>query len=103
MEREKLRLRGLARLAILAVQFEIRGSDEYITTIGGTTTKLASNDDRVVVESLTFYTNETHYEPYGKTSGLPFTVPIENGEVVGFFGHQSDYINAIGIYVKSLN
>ncbi|TXG67050.1 hypothetical protein EZV62_008325 [Acer yangbiense] len=74
------------------------GPTEYLTKISGTTTKI---NEVVVIESLPFYTNTNKlgYGPYGPTTGTAFEVPLENGEVVGFFGSAGDFINSIGIYV----
>ncbi|KAK1582589.1 hypothetical protein Q3G72_016571 [Acer saccharum] len=71
--------------------------DEYITSISGTTRTF---NGHLVVESLTFNTNKTRYGPYGNTTGNGFGIPMENGEIVGFFGRAGDFIDAIGIYVK---
>ncbi|KAK2639128.1 hypothetical protein Ddye_026923 [Dipteronia dyeriana] len=82
------------------------GSTEYLTSINGTLKKYNGN---LVVESLTFSsmdgTSTSTHGPYGPTptTGSSFTVPIKNGEIVGFFGRvtTNQYINAIGIHVIS--
>ncbi|KAK0602489.1 hypothetical protein LWI29_033952 [Acer saccharum] len=66
--------------------------DEYITSISGTTRTF---NGHLVVESLTFNTNKTRYGPYGNTTGNAFGIPMENGEIVGFFGRAGDFIDAI--------
>ncbi|KAK0599958.1 hypothetical protein LWI29_010192 [Acer saccharum] len=75
---------------------------EYLTSISGTT-----NDHygRHVVESLYFHTNLNKYGPFGGTmpngaKGIPFNVPLEDREIVGFFGRACDFIDAIGVYRK---
>ena len=40
------------------------------------------------------------YGPYGSEQGTPFSVPMENGEIVGFHGFEGSYVIAIGVYVK---
>ncbi|TXG56070.1 hypothetical protein EZV62_017383 [Acer yangbiense] len=70
---------------------------EILTSISGTTTEYFTN---VIVESLTFHTTERVYGPYGLTNGSPFNIPMENGEIVGFYGKAGDFVDSIGIYVK---
>ncbi|KAI9169716.1 hypothetical protein LWI28_016518 [Acer negundo] len=60
-------------------------SGEYLTSIRGTTNDFLGIS---VVESLTFHTNHNNYGPYGLTNGSVFKIPLENGEVVGFFGRS---------------
>ncbi|KAL5762379.1 hypothetical protein ACOSP7_018643 [Xanthoceras sorbifolium] len=78
-------------------KISIDGSEEHLTLISGTITDYFGN---VVVESLTFHTNKTKYGPYGLTNGSAFEIPMENGEIVGFFGNAGAFLDAIGIYVK---
>ncbi|KAL5760157.1 hypothetical protein ACOSP7_018660 [Xanthoceras sorbifolium] len=75
----------------------IDGSGEHLTLISGT---IIDYFGIVVVESLTFHTNKTKYGPYGLTNGSVFEIPMENGEIVGFFGNAGAFLDAIGIYVK---
>ncbi|KAL5760160.1 hypothetical protein ACOSQ2_018998 [Xanthoceras sorbifolium] len=75
----------------------IDGSGEHLTLISGTIINYFGN---VVVESLIFHTNKTKYGPYGLTNGSAFEIPMENGEIVGFFGNAGAFLDAIGIYVK---
>ncbi|KAK1578892.1 hypothetical protein Q3G72_033927 [Acer saccharum] len=71
-------------------------SGEYLTSIRGTTNDFLGI---FVVESLTFHTNHNNYGPYGLTNGSAFNIPLENGEVVGFFGRSGIYVDALGIRV----
>ncbi|KAL5756546.1 hypothetical protein ACOSQ2_021292 [Xanthoceras sorbifolium] len=70
---------------------------EYLTLISGT---YNTYQGHCVVESLCFYTNCTKYGPYGCTNGTPFKFPLEDREIVGFFGRAGDFIDAIGVYQK---
>ncbi|KAL5755475.1 hypothetical protein ACOSQ2_020221 [Xanthoceras sorbifolium] len=70
---------------------------EYLTSISGTYNTYKGH---CVVESLCFYTNCTKYGPYGCTNGTPFKFPLEDREIVGFFGRAGDFIDAIGVYQK---
>ncbi|TXG46647.1 hypothetical protein EZV62_027853 [Acer yangbiense] len=81
-------------------QISIDGKQEYLTSITATTKNYKGH---VVVESLTFNTStNTKYGPYGPTTGTAIIVPIENGEITGFFGRATggQHINAIGYYAK---
>ncbi|KAK0575137.1 hypothetical protein LWI29_034460 [Acer saccharum] len=69
---------------------------EILTSISGTTTEYFTN---VIVESLTFHTTERVYGPYGLTNGSPFNIPMENGEIVGFYGKAGDFVDSIGFQI----
>lgn len=73
--------------------------DEHITTVEGTFGRCRSVT-QVVVTSLTFRTDKgrTH-GPYGEPTGLPFSVPVANGCIVGFWGRSGWLLDAIGVYV----
>ncbi|KAK3199096.1 hypothetical protein Dsin_022511 [Dipteronia sinensis] len=83
------------------------GSMEYLTSISGT---VKNHNGNIVVESITFVsidgTNTNTNGPYGSpsTTGSSFNVPIENGEIVGFFERATanQHINAIGIHEMKL-
>ncbi|KAL5822271.1 hypothetical protein ACOSQ3_020179 [Xanthoceras sorbifolium] len=70
---------------------------EYLTSISGT---YYAHYGQIVVESLYFYTNRTKYGPFGRQLGTPFKLPLEDREIVGFFGRATDFIDAIGVYQK---
>ncbi|KAH7565667.1 hypothetical protein JRO89_XS09G0242100 [Xanthoceras sorbifolium] len=70
---------------------------EYLTSISGT---YNTYQGHCVVESLCFYTNCTKCGPYGCTNGTPFKFPLEDREIVGFFGRAGDFIDAVGVYQK---
>ncbi|KAK1582165.1 hypothetical protein Q3G72_012403 [Acer saccharum] len=83
-------------------QISIDGSNEYLSSITATIIKYMGHD---VVESLTFNTsNNNNYGPYGppNITGTDIIVPLENGQVTGFFGRATggQQINAIGYYAK---
>ncbi|KAL5827053.1 hypothetical protein ACOSQ3_018895 [Xanthoceras sorbifolium] len=63
-------------------KISIDGSEEHLTLICRT---IIDNFGNVVIQSLTFHTNKTKYGPYGLTNGSTFEIPMENGEIVGFF------------------
>uniref|UniRef100_A0A7N2R7S9 Jacalin-type lectin domain-containing protein n=1 Tax=Quercus lobata TaxID=97700 RepID=A0A7N2R7S9_QUELO len=55
-----------------------------------------------VIHSLCFYTNKTEYGLYGSEKGTPFSLPMEDGVIVGFHGRAGQYVDAIGVYVKTM-
>lgn len=65
--------------------------------MSGTITDYCGNR---VIQSLTFYTNQRTIGPFGYTDGSDFKLPIEDGEIVGFFGRAGEYLDGIGVYVK---
>ncbi|URE09272.1 Mannose glucose-specific lectin [Musa troglodytarum] len=53
------------------------------------------------VSQLTFATNlGKKHGPFGHSGGVPFSVPVAEGRIIGFFGNAEKYLNAIGIYLK---
>ncbi|CAO2142432.1 unnamed protein product [Urochloa humidicola] len=68
----------------------------YLKEISGTTGQVGSMSN--IITSLRFVTNKNKVYTFGKTSGTPFSVPIQDGKIVGFFGRAGDYLDAIGIY-----
>ena len=72
---------------------------EYLTSISGT---VAVYSNYTVIHSLRFYTNKTEYGPYGSEKGTPFSLPMEGGVIVGFHGRAGHYVDAIGVYVKTM-
>ncbi|XP_020102056.1 protein GOS9-like [Ananas comosus] len=70
---------------------------EYLTAINGTTSQFS--DVTNLLRSLTFVSNVRKYGPFGPEQGTPFSVPIANGRVVGFYGRSGTLVDAIGIYL----
>ncbi|TXG68444.1 hypothetical protein EZV62_003379 [Acer yangbiense] len=70
--------------------------EEYLISISGTL-----RDDIKDIESLSFYTNQTIYGPFGVMEGLqPFRFYMKRGVIVGFHGCIGDYFDALGVYIK---
>ncbi|XP_072956338.1 protein GOS9-like [Typha angustifolia] len=70
---------------------------EFLTSISGYYGDLQSIN---VVRSLTFGTNfSSTYGPYGVEEGTHFSVPLEEGKIVGFFGRSGALLDAIGVYL----
>nr|CAD1816961.1 unnamed protein product [Ananas comosus var. bracteatus] len=72
-------------------------SGEFLTAINGTTSPF--NNVANILRSLTFVTNIRKYGPFGVEEGTPFSVPVTNGRVVGFYGRSGVYVDALGIYL----
>ncbi|XP_076944137.1 mannose/glucose-specific lectin-like [Bidens hawaiensis] len=54
-----------------------------------------------IISSLCFETNKTTYGPFGGTTDNVFSLPWDNGSLVGFYGLAGYYIDSIGVYVKA--
>ena len=72
---------------------------EYLTSISG---MVAVYLNYTIIHSLRFYTNKTEYGPYGSEKGKPFSLPMEDGIIVGFHGRAGQYVDAIGVYIKTM-
>ncbi|KAB1220609.1 Agglutinin [Morella rubra] len=78
----------------------VLGEDHYLTSISGTFGKRWNLFGPVVVTSLCFYTTRTKYGPYGCKTGTPFSLPMEDGGIVGLHGRADDEgLQSIGVYV----
>ncbi|KAK3231613.1 hypothetical protein Dsin_003494 [Dipteronia sinensis] len=75
-------------------------SGEYISGITGFYGPIDENASYNVVRSISFYSNEGKYGPFGKEIGIFFSSPIYNGKVVGFHGRSGDYLEAIGVHME---
>ncbi|KAM0918651.1 hypothetical protein ACQ4PT_008732 [Festuca glaucescens] len=72
---------------------------ETLTKVHGTTNYY---EGKVAVTSLTFATNLTTYETFGKGKDIDpakFTLPSKDGEnIVAFFGRAGSFLHALGVY-----
>lgn len=55
-----------------------------------------------LVRSLSFESNKKTYGPFGVEQGTYFSVPLTGAKIVGFHGRCGWYVDAIGVYLKSL-
>ncbi|KAK7372101.1 hypothetical protein VNO80_05470 [Phaseolus coccineus] len=55
-----------------------------------------------LVRSLSFESTKKTYGPFGVEQGTYFSVPLTGAKIVGFHGRCGWYIDAIGVYLKSL-
>ncbi|XP_072956341.1 protein GOS9-like [Typha angustifolia] len=72
---------------------------EFLTSISG---YYGSFGNIIVVRSLSFGTNlNSTYGPYGVQQGTPFSIPLQAGKIVGFFGRSGALVDAIGVYLRA--
>ena len=76
--------------------------NEYLTKISGTIGTFHKDE---VIGTLSFTTNRNKYGPFGSKGDCYCKSSFElisekNRAVVGFFGRQGNFINAIGVYYK---
>ncbi|KAH7570481.1 hypothetical protein JRO89_XS05G0112800 [Xanthoceras sorbifolium] len=76
-------------------KISIDGSEEHLTLISGTVFDYFGTGN-LIVQSLTFHTYKISYGPYGLTNGSIFKIPMENGEIIGFFGRAGAFVDSIG-------
>ncbi|KAI3779059.1 hypothetical protein L2E82_08517 [Cichorium intybus] len=57
-------------------------------------------DGKIVVTSLAFTTNVNKFGPFGRENGTHFSLPISKASFAGFYGRSSDYLHAIGVYLR---
>uniref|UniRef100_A0A7C9DXH2 Jacalin-type lectin domain-containing protein n=1 Tax=Opuntia streptacantha TaxID=393608 RepID=A0A7C9DXH2_OPUST len=74
---------------------------EFLISISGHCGPLREGDP-VIVRSLSFESNRKKYGPFGIGHGMPFSLPISGGKLVGFHGRSSWHLDAIGVYVMPL-
>lgn len=53
-----------------------------------------------VVKSLTFHTTKGKYGPFGEEQGPEFSSNIKGGRIVGFFGREGLFLDAIGVHIR---
>ncbi|XBI32714.1 hypothetical protein VPH35_056129 [Triticum aestivum] len=92
---------GIGAVRIPNCDHIIFASDEQLIVVEGTYDHYKSFRGAVVT-SLVFRTDKGRtYGPYGVETGTPFSIPTENGCIVGFWGRRSDWIlDAIGVYIR---
>ncbi|GMN30748.1 hypothetical protein TIFTF001_002937 [Ficus carica] len=81
-----------------AEKIELRFPAEYLVDVSGYISTVPEFPTKVV-RSLTFKTNQRTFGPYGPEEGTTFSIPIENGKVVGFKGRSMGLLDAISIHL----
>ncbi|KAF5768010.1 putative jacalin-like lectin domain-containing protein [Helianthus annuus] len=74
-------------------------SDEEIVGIKGS---IGTKAQYTIISSLSFVTNKTTHGPFGGATSSEFSLPWENGSLVGFYGLAGYYIDGIGVYLRQL-
>ncbi|PON90980.1 Jacalin-like lectin domain containing protein [Trema orientale] len=80
------------------IQFEY--PHEVLTGMSGYYGPVLGDECKIVVKSLTFYTNRGRYGPFGEERGTYFGSPRSEGRIVGFHGKSARYLDAIGVHMQ---
>lgn len=76
------------------------GSNEFVKEISGTFDRF---DDIIYITSFKLVTNERTFGPWALPKGTPFSISAPAGSaIVGFYARGGPFLNAIGVYLKSL-
>ncbi|XP_002510454.2 jacalin-related lectin 3 [Ricinus communis] len=89
---------GTGCIKINKVKFDY--PDEYLVSVSGHYGSVVEYYGPVLVRSLMFQTNRRKYGPFGIQQGTQFSFPLTGGQVVGFHGRSSWYLDSIGVYLK---
>ncbi|KAJ0971382.1 hypothetical protein J5N97_019341 [Dioscorea zingiberensis] len=73
--------------------------DEFLIGITGHYSPVVHGGTPVIC-SLTIKSNRRTFGPFGAEEGTPFTLSMEGGFIVGFYGRGGWYLDAIGIYLS---
>ncbi|KAK2386738.1 Mannose-binding lectin superfamily protein [Trifolium repens] len=74
--------------------------NEVLSCITGYHSTVATDEQAIVIKSLTFHTSRGKYGPFGDEVGKFFTSTKTEGKVVGFHGRSSMYLDAIGVHMQ---
>ncbi|GAU27699.1 hypothetical protein TSUD_126450 [Trifolium subterraneum] len=74
--------------------------NEVLSCITGYHGTVATDEQAIVIKSLTFHTSRGKYGPFGDEVGKFFTSTKTEGKVVGFHGRSSMYLDAIGVHMQ---
>ena len=75
-------------------------SNEFVKELSGTFDRF---DDIICLTSLKLVTNERTFGPWAFPKGTPFSITAPAGSaIVGFYARGRPFLNAIGVYLKSL-
>ncbi|KAF3949947.1 hypothetical protein CMV_024242 [Castanea mollissima] len=81
-------------------KIKLDASTEFLVGIMGFYGPVKGNDDYEALRSITLYTNNGRYGPFGEEIGTSFTSSASRGKVVGFHGRSGIYLDAIGIHME---
>ena len=87
-------------LCTLGWQIKLDESRDFLVGIVGFYGPLKGNDSFEALRSITFYTNNGKYGPFGDEIGNAFTSSVTTGKVVGFHGRSGVYLDAIGVHME---
>ncbi|XP_010267066.1 PREDICTED: jacalin-related lectin 19 [Nelumbo nucifera] len=69
--------------------------EEFLTTVSGHYSPVV-HGGTPVIRSLTFKSNQGSFGPFGVEEGMPFSFPMDGGSIIGFWGRNGWYLDAIG-------
>ncbi|KAL2234786.1 jacalin-related lectin 19-like [Sesamum indicum] len=79
-------------------QIKLKFPEEFLTTVTGHCSPVVCGGSPVI-RSLTFKSNRRTFGPFGVEEGVPFSFPMEGGQIVGFKGRAGWYLDAIGFHI----
>ncbi|KAL0429885.1 UNVERIFIED_CONTAM: Jacalin-related lectin 19 [Sesamum radiatum] len=79
-------------------QIKLQFPEEFLTTVTGHCSPVVYGGSPVI-RSLTFKSNRRTFGPFGVEEGVPFSFPMEGGQIVGFKGRAGWYLDAIGFHI----
>ena len=81
-------------------QIKLDASTEFLVGIMGFYGPVKGNDDDYeALRSITLYSNNGRYGPFGEEIGTSFTSSASRGKVVGFHGRSGIYLDAISVHM----
>ncbi|GAV64562.1 LOW QUALITY PROTEIN: Jacalin domain-containing protein, partial [Cephalotus follicularis] len=88
---------GFGGYSLNQYQFKLHCPEEYLISACG---HYCSYRGSTVIKSLTFKIQRRTFSPFGVEVGIPFTLTMEGGQIVGFKGRSVWYLDSIGIHVS---
>ncbi|CAH1448758.1 unnamed protein product [Lactuca virosa] len=76
---------------------ETFSNDEFVIGISG---RVGSLNDLTVITSLSIQTNVITYGPYGTNPGVDFSIGVNEGKFLGFYGRCGAYIDSLGVILQ---
>ncbi|GMH14241.1 hypothetical protein Nepgr_016082 [Nepenthes gracilis] len=80
-------------------EIKLNYPEEYLIGISGHYGPVVRGGNPVI-RSLTFKTNQRTFGPFGALEGVPFSLPMDGGRVVGFIGRCCWFLDAIGFHLS---
>jgi len=88
---------GLNMFVFPILQIKLDYPREYLTSFSG---HFGSFFGHTIVRSLTFFSNERTYGPFGEEVGEHFHFPSIGKKIVGFHGRSGVFLDSLGAYFE---